>query len=79
MKKSFYPFCRRCRCSLGYTGRGRPPKYCKACAKFMNNLKCMLRNRRKRSLGSSRLSEHRNPDFEIEMALVRDERNRLGI
>ena len=71
--------CLRCGCRVFYSGRGRPPKYCKRCAKEVNKYKEMMRLRRKRSLGGSFLWEHRFKDFDRESEAVKKERQRIGI
>ena len=70
--------CQRCGCKIEYVF-GRPPKYCKECAKKKAQQQSKHWKRQHRNLGTSDFWEHRFKDFGKEYNAIQREKKRLGI
>ena len=70
--------CKRCRCVIEYSGKGRPRKYCEECA-YVSHLEYMRGYMmRRRNLGTSDFYEHRIKDVSKEHKECLKEIRRIG-
>ena len=89
-----HTYCQMCGKRIKYSGKGRPPKYCKSCFKkyredyfrfYWQRNKDRYRDRVKARLGTTDFSPHiarkpdGTPDWEKEMKEIEEEMRRLRI